>query len=102
MKRSLAALSLIVAWAVPALSATSTAAADAPSEDAPVFMVLGLAAKPANRVKFEDALAVKLTAQSMRAIASYPLLPTLAPGSRARHRSPSGNDGRLKYVQYSY
>jgi hypothetical protein len=57
MSLLIAARGLAVVLAAPVASG-----APGPTADAPVFMVLGVAAKQANRIKFEDALAAKLAA----------------------------------------
>jgi len=59
----------------------SVATADVPPLD-PLVLVLGLAANPAHRDKFEDALVGRLNAQGLRALASHPLIPTLHGASR--------------------
>lgn len=62
----------------------TAAAADAPTAAAnqPLLMVVALASNPANRMKFEDTLAAKLSAQGIHAIASHPLIPTLTNDAR--------------------
>jgi Flp pilus assembly pilin Flp len=67
---------------VIALAAAGAADVSMAPAETPRLMVLGLAANPDNRAKFEDALTAKLEAQGIAAIAGHGPLPTLTKDSR--------------------